>query len=64
MTRSGTKHVFLLDGDRIRDVPVKTGSGNWEWVEIIDGLSLGDRVALPPTTARLSDGQTVEVVSE
>lgn len=54
------ERVFVLDGNRARLRLIRTGSRLSDGVEILSGLSAGERVVLsPPTTLR--DGQHVEV---
>jgi HlyD family secretion protein len=36
--------VFLLDGGRLVERKVKTGVANWEYTEVIDGLTGGERI--------------------
>lgn len=36
--------VLVLDGERLVRRPVTTGLRNWDWVEIVDGLSGGEAV--------------------
>jgi HlyD family secretion protein len=44
--RMGEEGVWLLDGDRVRWRPVRTGISNVTEAQILDGLAEGDRVAL------------------
>ncbi len=38
--------VLILENDRLEERKIETGLSNWEWTEVIKGLSSGDRVVL------------------
>jgi len=48
---AGGDFVFVLKGDTIERRPVKTGMSSVSLVQVTDGLSEGDAVALPSDTA-------------
>lgn len=52
--------VFTLSGDKARRVTVKTGFNDAGWIEILEGLSLGEPVILAGNQA-LADGQPAKV---
>lgn len=52
----GQRHVWKLEGGRLRKQPVTVGIGNWEWQEAVTGLAAGDRVVTTLDTAGLEDG--------
>jgi HlyD family secretion protein len=57
--------VFLLDGNKVRLVPVKTGIQDNSYIEIKSGLKAGDQVVSSPYSAIakfLKDGDPVKVV--
>ena len=62
----------LLEGDRVlvvRDgklesVPVKTGLRNWEFTEIVSGLSAGDAVAVSLDRPEVKPGVPVRIEAE
>ncbi len=60
----GRDTVFLLDGDRAKVVPVKTGISDGTRVELAAGLKAGQKVIVGPYTAlrALEDGDQVKVV--
>lgn len=56
-------YVFRVEGDRLKRQPVQFSLQNLTRVEISDGLSEGDRVALPAEESKpLVDGATVKIV--
>jgi len=57
-SREGKKVVFLLNGDKVSEVPVATGEATGNLIEIRQGLSVGDRVVLHPTD-KLSSGSKI-----
>jgi HlyD family secretion protein len=50
--------VFRIDGSRVRLTKMNAGLRGDGWVEVVDGLSAGDRVVVHPDR-ELSDGQRV-----
>jgi HlyD family secretion protein len=56
---NGQAGVFLLQNDRIVWRPVRTGPASITRAVILEGLSAGDRVAMPVDTA-LKSGMTVQ----
>ena len=57
-SRDGKKVAFLLNGDKVSEVPVVTGEAMGSLVEIKQGVSVGDRVVLHPTD-KLSSGSKI-----
>lgn len=53
----------ILPDNTIQIRQVKTGLRNDAYVEILDGLSVGDRIAVT-NTARLKDGSHVTIEKE
>ena len=47
--------VFVLRDGQLVPVPVRTGLTDWEYMEVVAGLSEGDSVALLPTASLLRD---------
>ncbi len=58
---SGKRYVYKIDNDRLRKVDVEVGIGNYERMEILKGISLGDSLALTTENAELSEGLKVKV---
>jgi HlyD family secretion protein len=56
--------VFLLEGNRAKVVPVKTGISDGTRVELLSGIKAGQQVIVGPYTAlrALEDGDEVKVV--
>ncbi len=52
--------VFVIDGSRVRKRDVKIGIRGTRQIEILSGLSEGERVASPAATG-LKDGNRVRV---
>lgn len=59
LVRPRGKFVYRIAEGRIRETAVETGLSNWEWTEVVSGLSAGDRIAYPPENVRLKDGMRV-----
>lgn len=58
----GLYKIYLVDGNTVKEKDVKIGERTGEQVEIVDGVSAGDRVALPAKNQALKDGASIEVV--
>ncbi len=58
VARDGRELLFLVEENRAREVPVRTGKRFGDWIELLEGPSLGTRVVLSPAT-RLTDGARV-----
>lgn len=59
--------VFILNGDRVKKVEVKTGIQDSESIEILQGITEGDEVIIAPYNAinkTLKDSMQVKVVKE
>jgi multidrug efflux pump subunit AcrA (membrane-fusion protein) len=59
----GGPRLFLLDGERVRAVPVTLGRRLGEMVELRAGPAIGSRIAAAPI-ASLSDGARVSVTNQ
>lgn len=57
--RAGTKVVFVLEGDKVRMVPVKVGKPFGSGFELLQGPAQGTRVVASPGDV-LKDGQRVK----
>lgn len=57
--RGGDRYVYKVEGSRVRKVPVKIGISSYAVTEVLSGLAVGDRVALPSEKVQLSDGLAV-----
>jgi RND family efflux transporter MFP subunit len=58
--RSDGTVAFLLEGNRVRETPVRVGSTFGDMVEIVSGLKAGDRVVVTPAKG-LKDGSRIKV---
>ncbi|MGE5838450.1 MAG: efflux RND transporter periplasmic adaptor subunit [Deltaproteobacteria bacterium] len=63
LSRGGKSEVFVLDGDRVAERPVRTGRRLDTMVEILDGLGPGDRVVVNPGSS-LRSGTRVEIAEK
>lgn len=54
--------LFLIQGDRVREAPVRTGASFDEMVEILGGAEAGQKVVLKPN--RLRDGAKIKVAEK
>lgn len=52
--------AFLLEGNRVRETPVRTGSKLGDTMEILSGLKAGDRVVINPPPG-LKDGSRIKI---
>ena len=58
-TEEGTTYVFVMQGDRVERRAVKVGTAQGDQIEVLSGLSAGDRVVVAgPDT--LVDGARVK----
>lgn len=58
--RSGRTFAYLLEGNRVRETPVRVGATFGDMVEILSGLKAGDRVVVTPPKG-LKDGSRIKV---
>jgi HlyD family secretion protein len=56
--------VLVVRNGKLVAVPVKTGLRNWEFVEVKEGLALGEAVAVSLDRAEIREGAAVEIASE
>jgi len=61
LMRDGRSYLFRLEADRVRRVSVRVGALTSEWVEILNGAAVGDRVVYGEAVGRLDDGDAVRV---
>ena len=59
ITFAGIQKVVLVKGGKTVEKAVTTGRRSGEWIEILNGVKLGDEVVLKPVNMR--SGQPVEV---
>ena len=59
----GIYKVFVIDGNALKEREVKIGERTGEEVEIVEGLAVGDRVALATTGQELKEGAIVEIAN-
>lgn len=52
--------AFRLEGNRVREAPVRTGSALGDVVEILSGLEAGDRLVITPPKG-LKDGSRIKI---
>jgi RND family efflux transporter MFP subunit len=55
-----TRFVYKIESDKLIRTEVKIGLGNYERVEILDGVKESDKIALAASGVELSDGIKVE----
>ncbi|MDH7499437.1 MAG: efflux RND transporter periplasmic adaptor subunit, partial [candidate division NC10 bacterium] len=59
--KEGRRIALVVEGSRVRPRPIQIGDSNWTYVQIKEGLSVGDRVVLNPDLGKLKEGQRVRV---
>jgi len=57
---NGRTFAYLLEGNRVRETPVRVGATFGDMVEILSGLKAGDRVVVKPPKG-LKDGSRIKV---
>jgi RND family efflux transporter MFP subunit len=57
---NGRTFAYLLEGNRVRETPVRVGATFGDMVEILSGLKVGDRVVVNPPKG-LKDGSRIKV---
>ncbi len=58
--RKGGTFAYLLEGNRVRQTPVRIGATFGDMVEIVSGLKEGDRVVVTPPKG-LKDGSRIKI---
>jgi len=58
--RNGRTFAYLLEGNRVRETPVRVGATFGDMVEVLSGLKAGDRVVVTPPKG-LKDGSRIKV---
>jgi HlyD family secretion protein len=58
--RNGASMIFLIQGDQVREVAVKTGRRFGEMAELRDGPPVASRIATAPLD-QLMDGSRVSI---
>ena len=58
--RNGRTFAYLLEGNRVRETPVRVGKAFGDMLEILSGLKAGDRIVITPPKG-LKDGSRVKV---
>ena len=60
MTFAGVEKVFVIDNNAARERRVKLGQDLGDRVEIVEGIAVGDRVAVS-RTGKLVEGSRVRI---
>lgn len=55
---AGVKKLFLLDGDKVRESLVQTGTQREKWIEVVSGVTAEDKIAVS-NLIRLAEGVRV-----
>jgi len=63
LSRDGKKAVFLVKGERVVETPVTVGPRIGDMVEIVSGVSAGDKVALKPLE-KLKNGSRIKTAEK
>ncbi|MBM4312636.1 MAG: efflux RND transporter periplasmic adaptor subunit [Deltaproteobacteria bacterium] len=60
IARGDAAYAFLIEGNKVRETPVKTGAKLGDMTEILSGLKAGDRVVIKPPRG-LKDGSRIKI---
>lgn len=63
VTRKGKQSVFLVKGDRVKEIPITTGETFGDMIEVLGGVKTGDRIAVGPMD-KLRDGSRVKIIEK
>jgi RND family efflux transporter MFP subunit len=63
VTRNGKQSVFLVQGDRVKETPIRTGETFGDMIEVLGGVKTGDRIAVSPLD-KLRDGSRVKIIEK
>ena len=55
--------IFVIQGDRVVETPIRTGEELGEMIEILDGVKAGERVVVKPT-GRLKNGSRIKIAEK
>ncbi len=55
--------IFVIQGDRVVETPVRAGEELGEMIEILDGVKAGERVVVKPT-GRLKNGSRIKIAEK
>lgn len=58
---SGKRYVYQVKDDKLQKVEVESGLGNYEAMEVLKGLALGDVVALPAESVEFREGLKIKL---
>jgi RND family efflux transporter MFP subunit len=58
----GVYKIFVIEGSNLKEKEVKLGARSGDEVEVVEGLTAGERIALPSKGQELRDGAIVEIV--
>src|SRR5208337_5171395 len=58
VSRKGTESVFLIQGKRAAETPVRLGDKIGDMVEVLEGVKAGDKIVLNPSD-RLKNGTKI-----
>jgi len=61
--RNGKFIVYRVEGNRVREIEIQKGSGLLDFIEVTQGLKVGDRVVLKPNR-NLRDGARVKIAEK
>ena len=60
----GVYKVFVIEGNTLKEREVKIGDRSGDDVEIVEGLTRGERIALSTKGQELKEGALVEVANQ
>jgi len=58
--REGSQKVFLVAGNHVKEIAIRTGAKIGDMLEVLDGVKVGDKVVLNPSN-RLKNGSKISI---
>jgi len=63
ITSNGKKYVFLVKEDRALETPITTGAQIGDMIEVLSGITTGDKIVLKPLD-KLKNGSKIKLVAK
>jgi len=60
LTQNNKKSVFLINGNRVKEIPITVGDRFGDMVEVLQGVKAGDKVVLAPLE-KIKNGSRIKI---